>query len=78
MDHLNGRLNGLPKWTTLSYPLITHLERKKKDNQSLVVLIDGPLSSPSCFFFFFLYAAGQWFYRRIHLSHVMADTLGGE
>ena len=42
MDYLNG----LPKWTTLSY-----LPWKKKDNQSLLLLIDGPLPSPSCFFF---------------------------
>ena len=28
--------------------------------------------------FFFFNAAGQLFYRRIHSSHVMADTLGGE
>ena len=41
----------------------------------MVVLIDGPLPSPSCFFF---NATGQLLYRRIHSSHVMADTLGGE
>ena len=43
-DYLNGRLSGIPKWTTQ----------------------------------LFLYAAGQLFYRRIHSSRVMADTLGGE
>ena len=36
MDNLNGRLNGLPKWTTLNY-----LPCKKKDNQSLLLLIDN-------------------------------------
>ena len=46
-------------------------------NQSLVLLIDGPLPSPSWLFFVF-YTAGQLFYRRIHSSRVMADTLGGE
>ena len=59
----------------MNYPKLPTL-KKKKDNQSLVVLIDGPLPSPSCFSFF--NAAGQLFYRRIHSSHVMADTLGGE
>ena len=35
MDYLNGQLNGLPKWNTLNFL------KKKKDNQSLVVLIDN-------------------------------------
>ena len=48
MDYLNGQLNGLPKWTTLNY-----LPWKKNDNQSLVVLIDGPLPSPLRFYFSF-------------------------
>ena len=61
----------------MDYPKLPTL--KKNDNQSLVVLIDGPLPSPIRFFFsFFLYAAGQLFYRRIHSSRVMADTLGDE
>ena len=46
-EYRNGRLNGLPNWTTLNY-----LPLKKKGNQTLVVLIDGPLSSPSCCCFF--------------------------
>ena len=50
MEYLNGRLNGLPKWTTLNYLLW-----KKKDNQSLVVLIDGPLPLPYCFFIFIFF-----------------------
>ena len=72
----------------MDYPKLPTLKKKrKKDNQSLVVLTDGPLPSPSCFFFvlfrflfffFFLYAAGQLFYRRIHSSRVMVDTLGGD
>ena len=36
MDYLNGRLNGLPKWTTLNY-----LPCNEKDNQSLLVLINN-------------------------------------
>ena len=51
MDYLNGKLNGLPKWNTLNYPLW----KKKKNNQSSVVLIDGPLPSQSfSIFAFFL------------------------
>ena len=40
MDYLNGRLNGLPKWTTLNY-----LPCNEKDNQSLLVLIDNTKDS---------------------------------
>ena len=77
MDYLNGPLGKLYKW--IDYPKLPTL--KKKDNQSLVVLIDVPLPSPSYYYYYYYYYfndAGQLFYRRIDSSHVMADTLGGE
>ena len=61
----------------MDYPKLLTL-KKKKDNQSLVVLINTLLPSPSWFFFSFFYAAGQLFYRHIHSSHVMAGSLGDE
>ena len=73
MDYLNGRLNGLPKWTTLYYLL---WKKKKIIKAWLFWTMHGCLRHLGLFFF--LYAAGQLFYRCIHSSRVMADTLGGE
>ena len=55
----------------MDYPKLPTL-KKKEDNQSLVVLIDGPLPLPSCFFFFLFFYVGQ-LYRRIHSSRVMVE-----
>ena len=66
------------EWTIeMDYPKSPAL--KKRDYQSLVLLIDGLLPLPSSFFNFFLfYAVGQLLYTRIHWPGVMADTLCGE
>ena len=43
MDYLNGRLNGLPKWTTLI--ILPILKKDSQSHQSLVVLIDNSKDS---------------------------------
>ena len=45
----------LVRWKRINYlPWKKNKTKQKKHNQSLVVLIDGPLSSPSCLFSLFM------------------------
>ena len=46
MDYRNGLPEWMAKWTTrMDYPKLLTLKKKKKDNQSLVVLIDNSKDS---------------------------------